>query len=296
MRAKKMSVCNSCPRKCNTDRQHTVGICGVGDTLRVALADLHFGEEPFISGTTGSGTIFFCGCPLKCVFCQNYNISHGAEGAEISVNRLAEIFYELEIRGAHNINFVTPTHYFDKIEEALKIYRPKIPLVYNSGGYESVSNIEKDIFDIYLFDLKFYSKEKSLKYAKCPDYFEIASKAIKKAVSIVGSPQLEGELLKRGVVVRHLILPQNTADSINIIQWLNQNTPDIILSLMSQYTPIYKANDFKELSRKITKREYNKVLEHCFNTNFYDIITQDLTSATGDMIPNFNLKGVHKNI
>ena len=290
-----MSKCNNCPRNCNIDRSKNPGICGVGNKIKVALADLHFGEEPFISGTRGSGTIFFSGCPLKCVFCQNYQISHGASGVEISVQRLAEIMRELEQKGAHNINFVTPTHYFDLIEQALKLYRPGIPLVYNTGGYDSVYNIKKDLFDVYLFDLKFYSSEKSLKYAKCADYFSVASSAIKTAVNITGAPKYNPQgIMNRGVVVRHLILPQNTGESINIINWLNDNTPDIVLSLMSQYTPMHKSEEYEELNRKITKREYNKVLDKCYNTNFSDIITQELSSATDDMIPQFNFKGIIK--
>ena len=290
-----MSKCNNCPRNCNIDRSKNPGICGVGNKIKVALADLHFGEEPFISGTRGSGTIFFSGCPLKCVFCQNYQISHGASGVEISVQRLAEIMRELEQKGAHNINFVTPTHYFDLIEQALKLYRPGIPLVYNTGGYDSVYNIKKDLFDVYLFDLKFYSSEKSLKYAKCTDYFSVASSAIKTAVNITGAPKYNPQgIMNRGVVVRHLILPQNTGESINIINWLNDNTPDIVLSLMSQYTPLHKSKEYEELTRKITKREYNKVLDKCYNTNFSDIITQELSSATDDMIPQFNFKGIIK--
>ncbi len=290
-----MNKCNSCPRKCNIDRSKVPGICGVGNEIKVALADLHFGEEPFISGTKGSGTIFFSGCPLKCVFCQNYQISHEVSGIEISVQRLAEIMKELEQKGAHNINFVTPTHYFDYIEHALQLYRPSIPLVYNTGGYDSVSKIEKNLFDVYLFDLKYYSPEKSLKYAKCADYFSVASSVIKAAVNLTGAPKYDAQgIMNRGVVVRHLVLPQNTGESIDIINWLNDNTPDIVLSLMSQYIPMHKSNEYKELNRRITKREYNKVLDKCYNTNFSDIIIQELSSATNEMIPQFNLKGIIK--
>ncbi len=288
-----MSVCNSCPRKCSVDRNVKHGVCGVGKEIKVARAGLHFGEEPCISGTNGSGTIFFSGCSLKCVMCQNYCISHESFGKVISKERLVDIMKSLENKGAHNINFVTPSHYFNEIVDALEIYRPKIPLVYNSSGYDLTQNVQKDIFDIYLFDLKYYSTEKSLKYSKCENYFEVASSAISHAVRIKGEPQFDDRgLLKRGVIVRHLILPGSTNDSINLIKWLNDNTSGIIFSLMSQYVPMYKSCDFPEINRKITKREYNKVLNACYETNFCETYIQDLKSATTDMIPDFDLSGI----
>ena len=288
-----MSLCNRCPRRCNVNISEKSGACGVSDKMKIARAALHFGEEPFISGQNGSGTIFFSGCALKCVMCQNYEISHHAYGKEITVNRLTEIMKELEDKGAHNINFVTPSHYFNQIEEALSIYRPKIPLVYNSSGYDDIKNINKNLFDIYLFDLKFYTKEKSIRYAKCENYFDVASSVIKLAVSLVGTPNYNNDgIMKSGVVVRHLILPQSTNDAIEIIRWLEKETPEIVLSLMSQYVPYYKASQFKELSRKITSREYNKVLNECYNKKFSNILIQELASADTKYIPDFNLEGV----
>lgn len=288
-----MSLCNNCPNRCNIDRDNNTGRCGVHNMIKVARAGLHFGEEPCISGTNGSGTIFFSGCPLKCVYCQNYDISHECFGKYVDNDKFIEILKSLENKDAHNINFVSPTHYFKQIEDILKVYRPKIPLVYNSSGYEKVENIEKDLFDIYLFDLKYFSQEKSEKYSDCKDYFLVASKAIKKAVEIVGKPLFDKNgILKRGVIVRHLILPSSTKDSIKIIQWLNSKVPDVIFSLMSQYVPMHKSEKFTEINRKITKREYNKVLEHCFNCNFSDIYIQDLSSATKDFIPSFDLTGI----
>lgn len=289
-----MQICNDCPRKCGVTRENgDLGICNMPKSLRIARAGLHFGEEPCISGKNGSGTIFFSGCSLKCVFCQNFNISHEGYGKEITVERLAEIFKELEKQGAHNINFVSPTHYISAIKEALEIYRPKIPLVYNSSGYENLKTIEEDIFDVYLFDLKFFSREKSLKYAKCPDYFDVASSAIKKAYEIKGKPIVNREgLMEKGIIVRHLILPQSTNDAINIIEWLENNTPEIHFSLMSQYLPMYKAFEFKELTRRITKREYDKVLDSCICKSFEEIYVQELESATDEYIPKFDLTGV----
>ncbi len=293
-----MSKCNLCPRQCNINRTDgEYGICNMPQMPVVARASLHYGEEPCVSGTNGSGTVFFSGCSLKCVFCQNYEISHNGFGKPISVEELSKIFKNLEISGAHNINLVTPTHFVPAIKDALRLYKPKIPIVYNCSGYEDIKVIEEDVFDVYLFDLKFFSSEKSLRYAKCPDYFKVASKALKRACEIKGEPIINSKgLIERGVIVRHLILPQSTNDSINIVNWLNENTPNIIFSLMSQYTPIYLAKDYPEINRRITKREYEKVVDVCYNNNFYDVYLQELSSATKEMIPDFNLSGVPNNI
>lgn len=290
----KMQLCNDCPRKCNVTRADSnLGVCKMPRNLKLAKACLHYGEEPCISGKNGSGTIFFSGCSLKCVFCQNYEISHEGFGKEITAARLAEIFRELENNGANNINLVSATHYLSAVKEALNLYRPKIPLVYNSSGYEDIKTIEEDIFDVYLFDLKFFSREKSEKYAKCPDYFDISSNVIKKAYDIKGKPVLSREgIMQSGIIVRHLILPQSTNDAIAIIDWLSENTPGIYFSLMSQYLPMYKAEQFKELNRKITKREYEKVLAACADKNFEEIYIQSLDSATNEYIPDFDLTGV----
>ena len=290
-----MPKCNLCPRNCGAERNNREGrgLCNSPSDLKIVRAGLHFGEEPFITGKNGSGTIFFSGCSLGCVFCQNAEISQKSFGKIVSAERLSDIMKELESKGAENINFVTPTHYIDKIKEAIKIYRPKIPLVYNSSGYESLSTIKEDIFDIYLFDLKFFSMEKSIRYANTKDYFDIASKVIKTALEIKGKPEFfENGLIKSGVVVRHLLLPQGTQEAMSIIDWLNENTPDIIFSLMSQYVPMHKANEYKEINRKITKREYDKVSEYCFDKSFTDIYIQDRTSSTTEYLPNFNLDGV----
>lgn len=288
-----MSKCNSCPRRCNIDRTKQKGICGVGEELTIARAGIHYGEEPCISGTNGSGTIFFSGCNLKCVMCQNYQISHEGFGKIVSKSRFIEIMQELEAKGAHNINLVTPNHYFDRISDALKEYRPSVPLIYNSSGYDTVENIQKNLFDVYLFDLKYFSREKSKRYSKCTDYFDVACKAIKEAVNLVGKPIYDSDgILKSGVIVRHMILPRSTNDSIYIIKWLNENVPEVILSLMSQYVPMYKASDYPEINRKITMREYNKVLKNCYDTNFSDVYIQKLSSSTTDMIPDFDLTGI----
>lgn len=289
-----MLLCNLCPRKCNIDRNNgMLGACCMPSEIKIARAGLHYGEEPCISGKYGSGTIFFSGCSLKCVFCQNYQISHEGYGKQITAQRLSEIFKELENAGAENINFVTPTHYIDKIKDALDIYRPKIPLVYNGSGYENISIIEEDIFDIYLFDMKFFSSEKSSKYAGCNDYFDIASKVIKRAYQFKSKPMLNREgLMQSGIIVRHLLLPSATNDAISIINWLKENTPNIYLSVMSQYTPMYKANQFAEINRKITKREYDKVVDAIPDNIFANVYIQSRQSATTYYVPDFDLSGV----
>lgn len=256
---------------------------------KVSLYDLHFWEEPCISGKNGSGTIFFSGCTLRCVYCQNYEISHKGNGKVISVEALANIMRELESRGAHNINFVNPTHYFHIIKEALKIYRPKIPLVCNSSGYELESNVKEDIFDIYLFDLKYVSSDKSLKYSGVADYFEVATNAITAAYKLKGAPKIDNNgIMQSGVIVRHLVLPLSTNEAISVIDWFCDNTPGAYLSIMAQYLPCGNAAKYKEINRKITKREYEKVLNYLYNKDIKNVYIQDKLSADQKFIPDFN--------
>lgn len=256
---------------------------------KIARADLHFWEEPCISGKNGSGTIFFSGCSLRCVYCQNYEISQGGKGEIITPKHLAEIFKELENKGAHNINFVNPTHYIWAIEQALKIYKPKIPLVFNSGGYDNVSVIEKDIFDIYLFDLKYVSSDKSLKYSAASDYFEVASKAILAAYKLKGEACFENGIMQSGVIVRHLVLPMNTREAIRVVDWVNDNTPNAYFSLMAQYIPSGKAENYSEINRRITKREYEKVVDYICGKNMPNVYIQSRESAKECYVPDFNL-------
>lgn len=288
--------CNSCPRQCNalrTDTSNDFGICKSGLLPKIARAVLHFWEEPCISGSKGSGTIFFSGCSLKCVYCQNYNISQENFGQYVSVERLAEIFKELENLGAHNINFVNPTHYLWAIEEALKLYKPKIPLVYNSGGYDLPENIEKDIFDVYLMDLKYVDNKTAATFSKCADYTDFAFNAIKAAYKLHSKPVFdENGILKSGLIVRHLILPQHTGEAMKVVDWFKENVPDAILSLMSQYTPQYKAEDYKIINRPITKREHDKVIDYALSMNVEHIYTQKRTSSNTKYIPDFNLEGI----
>ncbi len=283
--------CNDCPRKCNAlrdEKTNVGGFCRMPDYPQIARADLHFWEEPCISGQNGSGTIFFSGCNLNCVYCQNYEISHKDKGRIITPDNLAQLFYELEQKGAHNINFVNPTHYFSAIKTALNIYKPQIPLVYNSGGYDLSENIQEDIFDIYLMDLKYISSDNSLKYSSARDYFDVASNAIKAAYTLKGKPIIKDGIMQSGLIVRHLCLPLATRQAMGVIDWFCQNTPNAYLSIMSQYTPIGQANKYPEINRRITKREYEKVLEHLYSENLDNVYVQDYDSSGAEYIPEFN--------
>ncbi|MBP3330519.1 MAG: radical SAM protein [Clostridia bacterium] len=288
--------CNICPRKCNIDRSKHAGYCGMTDTVKIARAELHFWEEPCISGDRGSGTVFFSGCPLKCVYCQNNDISSGGFGKEISVERLAEIFKELEEKGAHNINLVTPTHYSKEILEAFSVYKPKIPVVYNCSGYESIETLKKfkDIVDIYLTDIKYFDNDVSLKYSKAEDYFAVASEAVREMISQKPENIFDKNgIMQKGVIIRHLVLPLNLTQTRKIFEWVkNEFSEDVIISLMSQYIPMHKASEFKEINRKITAREYDKALSIIEELGFENVFIQELSSSKEAFIPPFNLEGV----
>lgn len=289
-------LCNMCPRKCGIDRSLRKGFCGMNDKVKVARAELHFWEEPCISGTNGSGTVFFSGCPLKCVYCQNKDISADGFGKEITVERLAEIFRELEEKGAHNINLVTPTHYSEQILEAFRIYRPKIPVVYNCSGYESVETLRKfkGIVDIYLTDIKYFDSDVSEKYSKSADYFSVASEAVKEMISQQSENIFDNNsIMQKGVIIRHLVLPLNLTQTRKIFQWIKENLPDnVIISLMSQYVPSGDACKFKEINRRLTTREYEKALDMFCEMGFENGFMQELSSSKEEFIPPFNLEGV----
>lgn len=288
-------ICNLCPRKCNIDRSKNHGFCGESDTPRVARAALHFGEEPVISGTNGSGTVFFSGCSLRCCFCQNFEISSKAFGKEVSVSRLSEIFSELEQKGAHNINLVSPTHFVPQIIAALDIYRPKIPIVYNTSGYETPETVKilDGYIDIYLTDFKYKSREISKKYSSAENYFDYALPSLLEMYRQTGRYEIKDGLLKSGVIIRHLVLPGCRRDSISILEELSQSIPtsDVLISLMSQYTPCFKAADFPEINRRVTSFEYKTVLDAVDKLGFTGFM-QERSSATLDMTPDFDLTGV----
>lgn len=286
--------CRLCPRRCNADREKLLGFCKSPMLPKVARADLHFWEEPPISGTKGSGTVFFSGCNLKCIYCQNYEVSRGNIGKEISVFRLSEIFKELEDRGAHNINLVSPTHYAYAIIEALKIYRPKIPIVYNSSGYESVETLKmlEDFVDIYLIDYKYTESKKAEEYSAAPDYPKIVTEAIKECYRQKPECIIEKGIMKKGVIVRHLVLPQNTKTAMEVFDFIYKNTPNAYFSLMSQYLPFGEAVNHKVLGRKITQREYDKVVDYICGFDFQNVYIQERVSSSDKFIPPFDLKGV----
>lgn len=282
--------CNLCPNKCNIDRDNFVGGCGVKRDIVIAKYYLHPYEEPVISGTKGSGCVFFGGCSLKCAFCQNYELSHNARGKVFSVNELAEIFRKLELDGAHNINLVNPTHYSDKIIEALNIYKPNIPIVWNTHGYERLETLKAvDCYvDVYLPDLKYFKPSRSKRYAKKEDYFSVASKAVEFMLRSKTEPVIENGILKRGVVVRHLILPQNIDESLEILEFLSDKIGDNYLSVMSQYTPYGNLEGLPELKRKITAREYARVLDKAQSLGFKNLFLQDESSSGEEFIPSWD--------
>lgn len=261
---------------------------------KVARAALHFWEEPCISGKNGSGTVFFSGCTLDCVFCQNYDISHGGFGKIITHQRLADIFKELEEKGAHNINLVTPTHFVPAIIRALDIYKPKIPVVYNSGGYDSSEEIKalKGYIDIFLMDLKYLSGERAAIYSGAPDYPEYATAAIKECYKTQPVCDFRDGLMQKGLIVRHLLLPQGTNEAIKVFDWVRNNIPNAYFSIMSQYTPCGRAENMPIINRGVTKREYEKVLIHICDSGFENVYIQERESSDKKYIPTFDLEGV----
>lgn len=290
-------ICNLCPRRCNAERKENInlnGICEMPLSPKVARASLHFWEEPPISGKNGSGTVFFSGCPLKCIYCQNFDVSRGENGKIVSIERLAEIFKGLEEKGAHNINLVTPTHYAVQIKQALQIYKPEIPVVYNSSGYENVETLKmlEGFVDIFLVDFKYISYEKAKEYSLAENYPQIAKKAIEECYRQQPKCVIENGIMKKGVIVRHLILPQSTKDAMAVFDWVRENTPNAYFSIMSQYLPFGDAVGHKVIGRKITKREYEKVLNYICEFEFKNVYIQELESSSKEFIPDFNLQGV----
>ena len=291
-----MYVCNACPRRCGADREHKTGVCGVPAVYKVARAALHFWEEPCISGTRGSGTVFFSGCSLKCVFCQNYKISHGCFGKEISEERLAEIFDELKNQGAHNINLVNPTHYALQLAETLEKYKSEIPVVYNTGGYDRVESLERleGLANIYLTDIKYVSSSVSKKYSKAEDYFEIASSAALEMLRQTGEPVFDSDgIMQKGVIVRHLVLPGNVSQAMRVLDWVKNNMPEsTLVSIMSQYTPCGDLSQYPTISRRLSEREYDTVLEYADKLGMENAYIQELDSSAQEYIPPFDLNGV----
>lgn len=291
-----LESCMLCPRNCKVNRHKSVGFCGASDKVKLAYYSLHQWEEPIISGENGSGTVFFSNCNLRCLFCQNKKIStdRNSYGKEISNDKLKEIFLKLQDLGAHNINLVTPTHYVPQIIDVLKEVKNKnlkIPVVYNTSSYENVSTIEslKGLIDIYLADLKYFDDELGSKYSKCNDYFKYASLAIGEMYKQTGKFQIKDNLLVSGLVVRVLVLPGHVDDSKKIIKYLYDTYKDnIIISIMNQYTPVCKIDDFPNLNRKLTDEEYDEVIDYACSLGIENAFVQEGETQSESFIPDFD--------
>lgn len=285
--------CNTCPHKCNINRKEKVGRCKATDKVKIALYSLHKFEEPCISGENGSGTIFFSNCNLNCIFCQNYEISQEGKGKEITIEELANIFIKQQENNANNINLVSPTIYAYQIVEAIKIAKAKglkIPIIYNSNGYENLDTIKKleGYIDVYLPDLKYYYEELGVKYSNVNNYFEIATKAIKEMYRQVGTPQFdENGIIKKGVIVRHLVLPNHIENSKRILKWIKLHLGNKVnVSIMAQYFPTYKAMQ-SDLNRKLTKEEYADIEKYLYKLNLENGYIQELGEHEEEYVPNW---------
>lgn len=293
--------CTLCPRNCGTDRTKTVGFCGQSDRLYAARASLHMWEEPCISGESGSGTVFFTGCNLGCVYCQNREIASGRVGFEITAERLAEIFLELQDKGANNINLVTPTHYVPHIIRALDMVRGKslkIPVLYNCGGYESVKTLKMldGYVDIYLPDFKYMDSEIAKKYSRAADYPEIAKKAIEEMVRRTGECIFnENGIMQKGVIARHLVLPSYIENSKRTVEYLHKTYGNsIYMSIMNQYTPMPNVSDYSEINRKVTAAEYDEVIDFAVEIGVENAFVQEGGTVSESFIPLFDGEGIVK--
>ena len=289
-------ICTLCPRNCRAERTETAGagLCRMGTLPRIARAALHMWEEPCISGTRGSGAVFFSGCGLKCIFCQNEAISHGGAGEYVTVQRLAEIFRELEMQGAHNINLVTAAQFVPQVIRALELYRPKIPIVYNSSGYETIKTLRmlEGYVDIYLPDFKYIDPQMAKLLSGAPDYPEVAQAAIAEMLRQTGPAVYDADgMMLRGTQIRHLVLPGLTSDSMRILSLIADEYPGAAVSLMGQYVPFGKALQMPGMNRRLKKKEYERVLAHMELIGLTGY-RQELSSASEAFVPAFDGTGV----
>lgn len=295
-----MRDCTLCPRECHVDRAAgQVGYCGMPDEIYAARAALHMWEEPCISGREGSGTVFFSGCPLRCIYCQNREIALGKAGKPILPERLSDIFFELKEKGANNINLVTPTHYVHHIAAAVQMARGRgfdLPFVYNTGNYEKVQTLKRleGYIEVYLPDCKYYSDELALQYSNAPHYFETAVRGIEEMLRQVGAPRFDGRgMMTKGIIVRHLLLPGHTQDSKNIIKRLyGLFGDDIYISIMNQYTPMRALKNHPKLCRTVTKREYDSVVDYAIELGVTNGFIQEEGTSQESFIPPFDYEGI----
>lgn len=293
-----ISKCEICPRKCKVNRYEKKGYCRCDDKVRIALVSKHYFEEPCISGRNGSGTIFFSNCNLNCIFCQNHDISQGGKGIDVTVERPAEIMLEQQERGANNINLVTPTMYVEQIIKAIDIAKKgglNIPIVYNTNGYEEVETIKKlnGYIDIYLPDFKYFTNELAIKYSKAPNYFEKVTSALLEMQSQFDEYVFDGEIMKKGMIVRHLVLPNHIQNSKNVLKWIKENLrKDIYVSVMAQYFPTYKAIGDELIGRKLSFSEYRKIEQYFYGLDIKNGYIQDLGKHEEEFVPDFNMDNV----
>ncbi len=288
-------TCNACPRNCNVDREKALGYCKSSNKFKLARAALHFWEEPCISGENGSGAIFFSGCNLGCVFCQNFDISHNCKGVEVSDERLIDIMKRLVDKGANNINLVNPTHYSTQLLRVFEKYRPPVPIVFNTSGYDSVETLKSfdGIVDVYLPDFKYIRSDKAQKYSKAEDYPQIAEAALREMKRQVGDDAFNNDgIMQKGMIIRHLVLPSNTNASIEALDYLAENFSNTYISVMAQYVPCGDLSNYKEINRPLTQREYDKVVNHIFDLGLEKIFVQELEAASDEFIPDFDFTGV----
>lgn len=290
-----LKKCNLCPRNCLIDRNKKIGICGMKDKMVIARASLHMWEEPCISGEFGSGTIFFSGCNLKCIFCQNREISTKLVGREVTVEEFSIICLNLQKKGANNINLVTPTHFVPLIVEGITLARRKgliVPIVYNTSSYETKETIQMldGIVDIYLPDLKYYDDSYAIKYSHAPNYFKVATEAIQEMIKQVGKPIFdENGMMKKGVIVRHLMMPGLIEDTKQILNYLYKTYQNsIYISIMNQYTPIRNFKKYPELNQKVSEEDYDKVVDYALDLGIKNAFIQEGDTASSSFIPDFS--------
>lgn len=289
--------CTICPHKCGIDRTKHVGRCKSTEKVKIALYSTHNFEEPCISGEKGSGTIFFSNCNMSCIYCQNYEISQQEKGKEITIQELADIMIKQQENGVENINLVTPTSYVLHIIEAIKIAKSKglqIPIVYNTNGYESIDTLKllEGYIDIYLPDLKYYYNELGQKYSNVNNYFEVATQAIQEMYRQVGNPQLdENGMMQKGLMIRHLVLPNNIKNSRQVLKWIKENIDNnVYVSIMAQYFPTYKAKNVDELGRKLTKQEYEEIENYLYDLDLENGYIQELGEHEEEYVPKWEMK------